>query len=64
MSHMCFFTIGSHLNVKGVNYIAVKEFTIERDDGIEGHPTVDGEIVSGNKITVKLSPTPLSMFTL
>lgn len=55
---------GTHLDVKGVKYIKVKQFTIERDGGIEGNPTIDGELVSGNRICVQISSSPLNVFTL
>lgn len=58
------YSLGAHLDVEGVKYVTVKEFTIEREGGIEGNPTIDGEKVAGDKIHVKLSPTPLNLFSL
>lgn len=55
---------GQHLHVEPVKYVKVKEFTIRCDGGIEGCLTVDGEQVTGEEITVRLSDTPLLMFGL
>ncbi len=55
---------GQHISVDPVKYVKVKEFTIRCEGGIEGCLTVDGEQVKGEEITVKMSDTPLFVFTL
>jgi len=55
---------GSHMEVEGVHYIPVKEFTIECEKEIPGNLTIDGEKVSASRIRVKLATSPLNVFSL
>jgi diacylglycerol kinase family enzyme len=61
---MMFVLSGSHLDVEGVKYVKVKEFTLTRKGGIGGNLTIDGEKVVGEKLTVRVSPIPLNIFAL
>jgi len=55
---------GSHVEVEGVQYIPVQEFTIECEKEIPGNLTIDGEKVSASRIRVKLASSPLNVFSL
>lgn len=56
--------LGSHVDVPGVEYVKVEEFSIFADGGISGTLTLDGEKVVGEKITARIASKPLNVFAL
>ncbi|CAG7716965.1 unnamed protein product [Allacma fusca] len=55
---------GTHTNINGVTYVAVKEFSLQSKGGIGGNLVIDGERVSAEKMIVRISPTPLNVFSM
>jgi sphingosine kinase len=55
---------GTHANINGVSYVQVKEFSLQSKGGIGGNLVIDGERVSAEKMTVRISPTPLNVFSM
>jgi len=55
---------GDHINVCGVKYVTVKEFTLKGEGTLPGNLTIDGERVIGETLTVRLAPKPLHVFSL